>query len=174
MTTTGIPSADNCDHNTEILASNDRVHAMNRPELTSLTGASEGWHDTTFPSPSPSDVLFTSVSEINGVTALSVYGEIDATSLGSLAAHLQDIIDEGRPFLIDCTNSHFCSTAELSILSTLASRANRLSITWALAASGGTLRLLEPLEFDTKVAVFGSPSEAAAYVSAFSTEKPSA
>ncbi|MGG7102341.1 STAS domain-containing protein [Rhodococcus sp. 24CO] len=113
------------------------------------------------------------MSEINGVTVLSVYGEIDAASLSSLGAHLQDIIDEGRPFLIDCTDSHFRSDVALSILSTLAARANRLGIIWALAAADSTIRLLELLEFGTKIAVFNSPSEAAAFVSASSTERPS-
>lgn len=122
---------------------------------------------------SPRELFFARLSEINGVTVLSVRGEIDTTSLASLGAHLQDVSDEGRPFVIDCINCHFRSTAELSILSALAARANRLGITWALATDHRTIRLLEPMEVDTAIDVFSSPSDAAAFVSASATERTS-
>ncbi|KJF23627.1 anti-sigma factor antagonist [Rhodococcus sp. AD45-ID] len=169
MTTTDNSSGHDGGRDTASRASDDRADATHRPELTSLAGALGNSHDPAY----PSDVLFASLSEINGVTALCVRGEIDATSLASLGAHLQDISDEGRPFVIDCTNCHFRSTAELSILSALAARVNRLGITWALATDHRTIRLLELMEFDTRIDVFSSLSEAGAFVSASATERTS-
>lgn len=157
-------------------ASHDRPDTSHDPEVACALGIStlETSPDPTSLGSAPSDVLVALLSEVTGVTVLTVRGKVDAASLASLGAHLQDVSDEGRPFVIDCTDCHFHSTDELSILTVLAARARRRGLSWALAADHRTQRLLELTGVNATIDVFSSSSDAATFVSASATERTSA
>lgn len=100
------------------------------------------------------------VHSAEGATILEIRGEIDALSSATLSAHFQDVVDDGRPFVIDMSGVQFLSVSGLVILQALAQKALRLDIPWALAAGHDISRVLTRIGLDTDIEVLPCRQEA--------------
>ncbi|MCQ4118444.1 STAS domain-containing protein [Rhodococcus tibetensis] len=95
-----------------------------------------------------------------GILVVRISGDIDVTTVPLFGSHLDEAVNERRPFVLDLSHVQFFCASALSVLEIIAGRARRLGLPWAVTGNTAVRRPLTAMKMDAVVPYSTSLDEA--------------
>ncbi|PQP22885.1 STAS domain-containing protein [Rhodococcus opacus] len=86
-----------------------------------------------------------------GILVVQISGDIDVTTLHTFGNHLDEAISERLPFVLDLTDVQFFCASALPVLGTMAARARRHTVPWAVTGNNALRRPLTAMKMAAQI-----------------------